>query len=68
MKTIRMIIYSNDVALITGKTDRQARNILSKVRRDLNKSPNQYVTIEEFCTSTGLPYQAVLNKLFPQSI
>ncbi len=64
MKTIRMIIYPNDVALITGKTDRQARNILNQVRRDLNKAPNQYITIEEFCTSRGLPYHEVLKRLF----
>jgi len=64
MKPTRMIIYPNDVALITGKTDRQARNILNKIRRTLNKTPDQYITIEEFCTARGLPLEAVLTKLF----
>lgn len=60
MKPGRIIIYPKDIAIITGKTERQARTILDRVRRKCMKAPDQYVTIAEFCVVMGLPEEKII--------
>jgi hypothetical protein len=48
------------VQRITGKTYRQARLYLNKVKENLNKEPHQLVSIEEFCSYSGLKIEHVL--------
>jgi hypothetical protein len=50
----RVVIYPKDIMLITGKSERYAREILKKIKKQLNKPDNQYITIKEFCTYTGI--------------
>ena len=50
----RLCIYTKDVQWITGKSERQSRNIINAIKQKLNKDKNQLVTIEEFCNHTGL--------------
>ena len=56
----RVCIYPKDVQRITGKTYRQARLYLKKVKDSLNKEPHQLISIEEFCTFSGLQMEHVL--------
>jgi len=55
----RAVIFTSDVALICGISDRAARRKLRKIRQKLSKEPDHYVTVEEFCFSTGIPESLV---------
>ncbi len=55
----RVCIYPKDIQRITGKSYRQSTRLLQKVKQDLNKLQNEFLTIDEFCTSTGLKYEQV---------
>lgn len=56
----RVCIYPKDVQRITGKTYNQARLYLNKIKSSLGKEQYQLVSIEEFCTYTGLPIDEVM--------
>ncbi|MEH0157281.1 hypothetical protein V6R21_24420 [Limibacter armeniacum] len=56
----RICIYPKDIQLLTGKSERTARRILSDIRKEYGKEPKQLVTITEFCLYTGLKEQQVL--------
>ncbi|MBY0426792.1 MAG: hypothetical protein K2Q22_14245 [Cytophagales bacterium] len=55
----RICIYPKDVQNITGKKERTARKLLSDIRQSLGKQKNDFVTVEEFCTFTGLKKELV---------
>lgn len=55
----RIIIFTQDVKNITGKSARTARNLLRDIRQSLNKDKNQFITIKEFCQYTGLKEEDV---------
>jgi hypothetical protein len=57
---VRVCIYPKDVQRITGKTYRQARLFLNKIKNNLNKEPHQLISIEEFCNYSGLQMEHVL--------
>ncbi|MBN2743960.1 MAG: hypothetical protein JXR39_08710 [Marinilabiliaceae bacterium] len=59
MKTTRITIYPKDVQRITGKSDRYGRHLLARIRGRYHKEPHQFVTLDEFCTFTGLPSEQV---------
>jgi hypothetical protein len=63
MKCNRIIIYAKDIQRITGKTDRYGRALLDRIRKYYKKPDHQFVTIEEFCAYSGLPYQDVVAML-----
>jgi len=50
----RICIYPKDIQRITGKSERHARNLLSKIREYLEKEPHQFITINEFADYYGL--------------
>jgi ribosomal silencing factor RsfS len=50
----RVCIYPKDIQIITGKSERQCRNIINAIKMKLNKQKHQAITIEEFCTYMGL--------------
>jgi hypothetical protein len=50
----RICIYPKDIQRITGKSERQGRNVISNIKRQLHKLKHQPVTIEEFCSYMGL--------------
>ena len=54
---VRICIYPKDIQLITGKSYRQSIRIMKKIRLKFNKQENQYVTFDEFCEYTGIPYE-----------
>ncbi|TDE05798.1 hypothetical protein E0F91_06295 [Flavobacterium sandaracinum] len=61
MKTLnkRLCIYPKDIQRITGKSYRQSIRLLQKIRNDLNKLQNEFVSIEEFCQYTSLKIEQV---------
>lgn len=54
MKLKRLCIYPKDIMIITGKSERYARKLLQSVKEQLGKDPNQFVTVKEFSTYSGL--------------
>ena len=59
----RACIYPKDVQRITGRSDRSARTLLEKIRKELHKNSNQFITVDEFCKYTGISKDIVLNYL-----
>ena len=61
MKTLnkKLCIYPKDIQRITGKSYRQSIRLLQKIRNDLNKLQNEFVSIEEFCQYTSLKIEQV---------
>jgi len=59
-----MVIYPKDVILITGKTERQSRHLLSVIRKKLGKGPGQFVSVREFCAFVGFEEREVVEKFF----
>lgn len=59
MKTAikRVCIYPKDIQRITGKSYRQSTRLMLKIKRDLNKLDNEFLTIDEFCTYSGIKYE-----------
>lgn len=58
-ETIRLCIYPKDIQRITGKSYRQSIRVLQKIRKDLNKLDNEFVSIDEFCQYTSLKMEQV---------
>jgi len=58
-ETKRLCIYPKDIQRITGKSYRQSVRILSKLKKELNRLDNDYVSIEEFCEFTRLKIEQV---------
>jgi len=56
----RVCIYPKDIQRITGKSYRQSTRLMQKIKKDLNKLENEFVSIEEFCIYTGLNFEKVL--------
>ena len=59
----RIIIYSKDIQLLTGKSDRAARTLLQKIRIKIGKGKDQAITIHEFCEYLGLSEKEVMQIL-----
>ena len=58
-ETTRLCVYPKDVQRITGKSERYGRMLLLKIRARLKKEEHQFISIEEFCTYTGLKIDQV---------
>jgi len=55
----RICIYPKDIQRITGKSYRQSARLLQKMRSDLNKLENEFVSVEDFCIYTSLKIEQV---------
>ena len=58
-KITRLCIYPKDIQRITGKSERYSRDIIHKIKDYLQKPDHQFVTVAEFCTYMGLPFEEV---------
>jgi hypothetical protein len=56
----RLCIYPKDIQRITGKSYRQSIRLLQRIRKDLNKLENEFISIEEFCSYTSLKHEQVI--------
>lgn len=59
----RICIYAKDIQQITGKSERQSRNIIMKIRQLHNKQKHQAITVEEFCSYMGINPASVMQVL-----
>ena len=59
----RICIYPKDIQRITGKSERHGRSLIKKMKQAFSKKGDQYITIEEFCKYTGLPFFDVQSKI-----
>lgn len=50
----RICIYTKDVQIITGKSDKTARAIINKIRKNNNKQKDQPITVQELATFLGV--------------
>ena len=55
----RVCIYTKDIQIITGKSERQCRNIINAIKEKNNKEKYQAVTLEEFCDYMGIKEEGV---------
>jgi hypothetical protein len=63
MELKRVIIYSKDIEVITGRSGRYARKIMTRIRRHLGKQRHQLVSLGEFCAYMGLPEEEIVRQL-----
>lgn len=57
--TTRLCIYPKDIQRITGKSYRQSIRMLQNIRKELNKLPTEFVSVQEFCQYTSLKQEQV---------
>ncbi len=57
--TKRICIYPKDIVRITGKSERYARKLIDKIKIQLSKNENQFISVDEFCQFTGLKIEQV---------
>lgn len=55
----RVCICPKDVQWITGKSDRQSRDIISRIKKLHSKQKHQAVTVTEFCNYMGLDKEEI---------
>ncbi|MGQ0826962.1 MAG: hypothetical protein ACT4ON_01075 [Bacteroidota bacterium] len=61
MKSVsRICIYPKDVMRITGKGERYGRKLIERIKKKYLKEDHQFVTVEEFCSFTGLKTEQVI--------
>ena len=60
LTNIRVCIYPKDIQRIMGKGYPQARLYLLKIKKHYNKTPDQFISIEEFAQYTGLKQEHII--------
>lgn len=56
----RVCVYPKDVQWITGKSERQSRNIVLKIKKHYKKEKHQPISIEEFCEYMALDINTIM--------
>lgn len=56
----RIYVHTKDIMAITGKSERQARNIMRQTREKFAKERHQMVTIFELCAALGIGVEEAL--------
>ncbi|MBF2707740.1 hypothetical protein [Flavobacterium soyangense] len=59
----KVIITTGDIQNVIGIGERQARNIISKMRDYYSKERHQLITVKEFCDYYGIKYDDIYTKL-----
>ena len=61
MKTFpnRVTVYVKDIMLITGQSERTARRLMKKIREKFNVGNTSFVSVDDFCSFTGLREEKV---------
>ena len=63
-KLKRVVIYPQDVAIITGRSDRYGRMIIKRIKEHLGKDHHQYITIKEFSAYMGIPLELIESTIY----
>lgn len=59
----RIALFTQDIVLLTGKSESYARKEIQKLKKFFKKEQHQKVTIKEYCTYYGFDYQEVVAAL-----
>ena len=54
MKQKRLVINVTDLMLMIGISERTARRLMKRMKMYFNKEQSDLITVNEFCTFTGL--------------
>jgi hypothetical protein len=60
----RFIIYQKDIQIITGRGEKYARGMMSRIRKKFKKDAEQLITVDEFCVFSGLSKEEVEKRLY----
>ena len=60
----RIVIYPQDVAIITGRSDRYGRMIIKRIKEHLGKEAHQFVTIKEFAEYMDIELLSIERLIF----
>jgi len=60
----RIVIYPQDVAIITGRSDRYGRMIIKRIKVLLEKENHQFVTIKEFSEYMDIEVSIIESVIF----
>lgn len=60
----RVVIYPQDVATITGRSDRYGRLIIKRIKVVLGKEQHQFVTITEFAEYMAIDVEVIESVIF----
>ena len=55
----RVCITSNDIQILTGKSERQSRNILKDIKVFYKKEKHQMVTVDELASYLGIDKELI---------
>lgn len=55
----RVCITSNDIQMLTGKSERQSRNILKDIKVFYKKEKHQLVTVDELAAYLGIDKELI---------
>jgi hypothetical protein len=56
----RIVLNTKDIMLITGKSERTSRRLLKEIRKSAPNTRVSFVSLEQFCTYTGMAKKEVL--------
>lgn len=59
----RICIYTKDIQIITGKGERQCREIIKKIKQQYQKEKHQLVTIYELSAYLGVQVERIVPML-----
>jgi hypothetical protein len=55
----RIVIYNKDVRMLTGKNQREATALLTKIRKHFSKNAYGYISSIEFSEYTGINLELI---------
>ncbi len=59
----RIIITTNDIVFLTGKSESYSQKLITAIKDAHNKKKHQPITIRLFCEFMDLPYDEVFNMI-----
>lgn len=59
----RVCIYPKEAASVLNIGERQAQRIFRKIRKELKKAKQHYITVKEFADYTDIPEETIHLKL-----
>ena len=58
--TTRLVLTTKDIMQITGKSERTSRRLLKQIRKAAPNANVSFVSLEQFCSYTGMTREAVI--------
>ena len=59
----RIVVYAEEVMIITGHKERAAWKLLAAIRKKYWKKKGQFVTVKEFSAFTGIDEESIYGLL-----